>query len=167
MELGQILYVVAIVAYFIYKASAKKKGASPPEEGDLTPDSPQKGLTFEDLLREIRESQMPTVDKVPQQKTEPAVDQLTVPKQSFKEKEKLAPIFEEVVAEGQDYEELGRSYREKLDRTNLEGLTSSTPKRIFLETKEKKSNPYAALLKNQNSFRDAVIVSEILRTKHF
>lgn len=167
MELGQILYAVAIVAYFIYKATAKKKGTTLPEDGDLTPESPQKGLTFEDLLREIRESQVPKAEKVPSQKTEPAVDQRTLPKQSFKAKEKIPPIVEEVVAEGQDYEEVGRSYREKLDRTSLEGLASNAPKQILFETNEKRNNPYASLLKNKKSFRDAVIVSEILQTKHF
>uniref|UniRef100_UPI00404773B5 hypothetical protein n=1 Tax=Algoriphagus sp. TaxID=1872435 RepID=UPI00404773B5 len=167
MELGQILYAVAIVAYFIYKATAKKKGTTLPEDGDLAPESPQKGLTFEDLLREIRESQVPKAEKVPSQKTEPAVDQRTLPKQSFKTKEKIPPIVEEVMAEGQDYEEVGRSYREKLDRTSLEGLPSNAPKQILFETNEKRINPYASLLKNRKSFRDAVIVSEILQTKHF
>ena len=79
----------------------------------------------------------------------------------------MTPILEEVVAEGQDYEDVGRSYREKLNRTSLEGLSSSIPKRVFLETNEKRINPYATFLKNPKSFRDAVIVSEILRTKHF
>ncbi len=167
MELGQILYAVAIVAYFIYKATAKKKGTILPEEGDETPESPQKGLTFEDLLREIRESQPPKAEQVPPQKTEPAVDQRSFTKQPSKSKEKVPPILEEVVAEGQDYEDVGRSYREKLNRTSLEGLSSSIPKRVFLETNEKRINPYAAFLKNPKSFRDAVIVSEILRTKHF
>lgn len=167
MELGQILYAVAIVAYFIYKATAKKKGTTLPEDGELAPESPQKGLTFEDLLREIRESQIPRAEKLPPQKTEPVVDQRTLPQQSFKAKEKVLPKIEEVVAEGQDYEEVGRFYREKLDRTSLEGLATNPPKQILFETIEKRNNPYAALLKNKKSFRDAVIVSEILRTKHF
>ena len=71
------------------------------------------------------------------------------------------------MAEGQDYEEVGRYYREKLDRTSLEGLPSNAPKQILFETNEKRINPYASLLKNRKSFRDAVIVSEILQTKHF
>ena len=64
MEFGQIIYVVAIVAYFLYRASSKKKTESLPDGDNPTPEAPQKGFTFEELLREIRESQEPKIPEV-------------------------------------------------------------------------------------------------------
>ena len=61
MDFGQVIYVIVIVLYFIYRAVAKKKGeeVTSEEESDSIP--PKKGPSFEELLKEIREAQLPSL----------------------------------------------------------------------------------------------------------
>ena len=171
MEFGQIIYIVAIVAYFLYRASSKKKSTSIPDGESTAPDAPQKGFSFEELLREIRESQEPKVPEV-------VVDTPPVPKanpahSSSKQKmsKKRAQSSQEViVAEGVDYEAKNfNSHRKNPTYSHPETSSSidlaSRPK--FYEQPVEVQNPYAELLRNPKSIRDAVVVSEILKPKHF
>ena len=171
MEFGQIIYVVAIVAYFLYRASSKKKPESLPDGDNPTPDAPQKGFTFEELLREIRESQEPKIPEVvveapPVQPEEP------VPTSSNHKKPKRhsLPQREVIVAEGVDVEAESsrRNARQQFyeqTETTIEPTLAARPK--IYELPQENRNPYADLLKNPKSIRDAVIVSEILKPKHF
>ena len=171
MDLGQIVYVVAIVAYFLYRASSKKKAESLPDGDNPAPEAPQKGFTFEELLREIRESQEPKIPEVvieapPVQTEEP------VPTSSYHKKPKKhsLPQQEVVVAEGVDVEEESsmRNAQQKFyeqTESTIEPSLAARPK--IYEIPQETPNPYAELLKNPKSFRDAVVVSEILKPKHF
>jgi hypothetical protein len=53
--------------------------------------------------------------------------------------------------------------------TDSEGSITLPDRRrpISYEIPEERINPYAELLKNPKSFRDAVVVSEIIKPKHF
>ncbi len=171
MELGQIIYVVAIVAYFLYRASSKKKDQSLPEGENSAPETPEKGLTFEELLREIREAQSP---KLPDAEVEPIPLPKSKPVYSAPKQEKTAQytesVQEVVTAEGVDVE-AERSRRtarpqffEQTEST-IEPTLAARPK--IYEIPQEPRNSYAELLKNPKSFRDAVVVSEILKPKHF
>lgn len=171
MEFGQIIYVVAIVAYFLYRASSKKKHESLPEGENPAPEPPQKGITFEELLREIRESQEPKIPEVvvetPPVQIEDHVPSSLNPKKS---KRQALPHQEVVVAEGIDVEAESsrRNARQQFyaqTESTTETLPSARPK--IYEQYEEAKNPYAELLKNPKSFRDAVVVSEILKPKYF
>ena len=171
MEFGQIIYVVAIVAYFLYRASSKKKPESLPDGDNPAPEAPQKGFTFEELLREIRESQEPKIPEVvveapPVQTEEP------VPTSSNhnKPKKDSLPQPEVVLADGLDVEaESSRRNAKKMfyeqTESTIEPTLAARPK--IYEIPQETRNPYAELLKNPKSFRDAVVVSEILKPKHF
>ncbi len=171
MELGQIIYVIAIVAYFLYRASSKKKTESLPESENSTPKTPEKGLTFEELLREIREAQSP---KVPDAEVEPIPSPKPKPVYSAPKQEKseqyTETVQEVVTAEGVDFE-LENSKRNarpqfyEQTETTIEPSLAARPK--IYEIPQEARNPYADLLKNPTSFRDAVVVSEILKPKHF
>ena len=171
MEFGQIIYVVAIVAYFLYRATSKKKTESLPEGENSAPETPQKGFTFEELLREIREAQSP---KVPDVEVEPIPLPKPKPVYSAPKQEKTEryteSVQEVVTAEGVDVEaESSRrnarpQFYEQTDST-IEPTLAARPK--IYELPQEARNPYAELLKNPKSFRDAVVVSEILKPKHF
>jgi len=170
MDLGQIIYAVAIVAYFLYRASSKKKDSIPPDAESTSPDSPPKGLTFEELLREIRDAQTPKIpelepEPVPVPKSKPS---FTLPKQ---DRPISQPVNsrEEVLSEGVDYELTTVQPNAKPFYADSEGSNSLAEQRrpISYEIAETRINPYAELLKNPKSFRDAVVVSEIIKPKHF
>ncbi len=169
MELGQIIYVVAIVAYFLYRASSKKKAESLPDGDNPAPEAPQKGFTFEELLREIRESQEPKIPEVVVE-APPARTEKPVPTPPTQNKPLPLPQQEVVVAEGVDVEaeSSSRNARQKFyeeTEPTIEPTLAARPK--FYELPQETRNPYAELLKNPKSFRDAVVVSEILKPKHF
>ena len=169
MDLGQIIYVVAIVAYFLYRASSKKKPEPLPDVDNPTPEAPQKGFTFEELLREIREAQSP---KVPDVEVEPIPLPKPVYSAPMHEKaERYTESVQEVVtAEGEDVEaeSSNRDSRHKFyeqTESTIEPTLAARPK--IYELPQKTRNPYAELLKNPKSFRDAVVVSEIIKPRHF
>jgi hypothetical protein len=76
---------------------------------------------------------------------------------------------EEIVSEGEDYEETTVQPDSRPFYTDSEGSSAVSEQRrpISYEIPEKRINRYSELLKNPKSFRDAVVVSEILKPKHF
>jgi hypothetical protein len=170
MDLGQIIYIVAIVAYFLYRASSKKKDNTLPDAESSAPDSPQKGFTFEELLREIRDAQTP---KIPELEPEPVP--LPEPKPTFSLPTQDRPISqtanprEEIVSEGVDYEVSTVQPKAKPFYTDSEvsNAVFEQERPISYEIPEEGINPYSELLKNPKSIRDAVVLSEILKPKHF
>jgi hypothetical protein len=170
MDFGQIIYIVAIVAYFLYRASSKKKDALPPDAESSDPSSPPKGLTFEELLREIREAQSP---KIPELEPEPVSLPKSNPTSSLPNLERSlsqpSNSREEILSEGVDYEVTTNPPKTRPFYTDSEVSTTLIDQRrpISYEIPESQINPYAELLKNPKSFRDAVVVSEILKPKHF
>jgi hypothetical protein len=170
MDLGQIIYIVAIVAYFLYRASSKKKDTTLPDAESSAPDSPQKGFTFEELLREIRDAQTP---KIPEVEPKPVPIPKSTPTFTLPQQDRPisqpATSREEFESEGLDYEVTDFQPNSKSFLTDSEGSITLPDRRrpISYEIPEERINPYAELLKNPKSFRDAVVVSEIIKPKHF
>jgi hypothetical protein len=74
MDLGNIVYIVAVLAYFIYQATQNKKKKQAQQDSMDTPEPTQRPASFEDLLKEIRgeQSQKPTPElpkPIPEQAT--------------------------------------------------------------------------------------------------
>jgi hypothetical protein len=173
MDLGQIIYIIAIVAYFIYNASKKKKGANPMDAEDTQPEAPQKGLTFEELLKEIRNAQNPPAPEAPPVPkpqpvfTTPAPTTFQEPKNQ--PKRRVEPV-EELDDEAKFYEGAFESSVKKNPYQALANKTFVEPEFKRFKGQEiaaPKVNPYAELLKNPKTVKEAIIVSEILRPKHF
>lgn len=179
MDLGNIVYIVAVLAYFIYQATRKKKGQEM-TDSDEAPDAPQKGLTFEDLMREIRQAQNPSSEKsepVPQKtevpqppkpqpyRNQPVPSHIPQPQVSYRK-----PIPVEDDEEIQYYEgtfgATKKSPYEDYKKAQSIPMVSSI-KMDYDSLQEKKYNRYAELLKNPKTLRESIIVSEILRPKHF
>jgi hypothetical protein len=170
MDFGQIIYIVAIVAYFLYRASSKKKNTTLPEGEDSSPEPPKKGFTFEELLREIREAQTPTIPEL-----EPEPVPIPKPKSTYNPPKQDRPVIqstsskEVILSEGLDYEQSYSQPQSKPFYSDIEhtSLISEQHRLISYELPMEQNNPYAELLKNPKSIRDAVVLSEILKPKYF
>ena len=170
MDFGQIIYIVAIVAYFLYRASSKKKNTTVPDAEDTTPEEPKKGFTFEELLREIREAQTPSIPEL-----EPEPVPMPKPKSTYTPPIQDRPVIqstssqEVILSEGLDYEHSFSQPKSKPSYGDIEhsSLDSEQSRPFSYELPKEQKNPYAELLKNPKSIRDAVVVSEILKPKYF
>ncbi len=182
MDLGNIVYIVAVLAYFIYQATRKKKGQDEMTDSEgSSPEGPQKGLTFEDLMREIRQAQNPTtVDKPEPARQKPVIKAPEKPEpsrnQPIPSHIPQAKPFSKRPVMVEDDDEI--QYYE-----GTFGATKKTPYQDFQSAKsapmissikmdydsiqQKKYNPYAQLLKNPKSLKDSIVVSEILKPKYF
>lgn len=183
MDLGNIVYIVAVLAYFIYQATRKKKGQDMADPDGESPETPQKGMTFEDLMKEIRQAQNPTtVDKPKPIQQKPIVQEpvipepyraQTVPSRSpIPKPVSVRPAVVEEEDEETRYYEGSYAATKKIPYQNFTdaipsaGLIPSI-KMDYDSLKPKKNNPYAQLLKNPKSLKDAIVVSEILKPKYF
>lgn len=206
MDLGNIVYIIAIIAYFIYTATRKKAS---PEEMDQpgSPDRQQeqrKPVSFEDLLKEIRQSQGErekdladsgqgkSAEQLPrrnegktleQQKSRPVQEVRTFepqrprPVQEVRKFEEQKPRtgletkkvpqyenFEGVIEEKKIPERVKLAEQVRI-HGHIEGLKSS----IAVESIDRmdEENKYKTMLRNPETIKDAVILSEILNRKYF
>lgn len=181
MDLGNIVYIVAILAYFIYQATRKKKDLDMPDGDESSPQAPQKGMTFEDLLKEIRQAQDPTpAEKPVQAKPKPVIPepQRSEPYRPYPTPSHIPqvkavsrkPVIPEDDEEIQYYEgSFGASKKIPFQNYKLANSAELIPsfKMDYDAVNSKKSNPYARLLKNPKTLKDAVVLSEILKPKYF
>jgi hypothetical protein len=181
MDLGNIIYIVAILAYFIYQATRKKKDLDMPDSDESAPESPQKGMTFEDLMKEIRQAQNPTTAEKPMQaEPKPVIPepQKPEPYQSFPVPSHIPqakavsrkPVILEDDEEIQYYEgSFGASKKVPFQDYKSANSAELIPsfKMDYDAIKAKKTNPYAQLLKNPKTLKEAVVLSEILKPKYF
>lgn len=170
MDFGQIIYIVAIVAYFLYRGISKKKDTTLPDVEETSSEQPKKGFSFEELLREIREAQTPTIPKM-----EPEPVPMRKPKSTYSAPKQDRPVIqstsspEVIPSDGLDYEQTYSRLKSKQLSSPIAhpGLILEQPRLNSYELSKEQRNPYAELLKNPKSFRDAVVVSELLKPRHF
>jgi hypothetical protein len=175
MDLGQIIYIIAVIGYFLYQASKKKRSTDPMETDEKQSDTPQKGLTFEELLKEIRNSQNPPVPELPKEVKQEPLRPVPVPvsvdsTSSKNQRKKQVEPKEDIDDEASYYEgAFGHRVKQNPYQAYANKLVEEPERSAFKfnEVSSKKVNPYAALLKNPKSLKEAVIVSEILRPKYF
>jgi hypothetical protein len=173
MDLGQIVYIIAIVVYFIYQASKKKKSLEPMDSDTNQPEAPQKGLTFEELLKEIRNTQNPREPEKKKEEAPQPVRPIPVSVERTETKRFTRKQFEpveEVDDEASYYDGAFRSTPSPNPYQAMANRTFSEPEIKKVKPQDnlaKKINPYAELLKNPKSIRESIVVSEILRPKYF
>lgn len=182
MDLGNIVYIVAVLAYFIYQATRKKKGQDMADPDGESPEAPQKGMTFEDLMKEIREAQNPKPIEKPEPVRQKPVVQEAVKPEPYRTQSvpthipqpkpvSRRPVVVEEDDEETRYYEGSYAATKKIPYQNFKETSSAdlipSIKMDYDSINPKKSNPYAQLLKNPRSLKDAMVVSEILKPKHF
>jgi hypothetical protein len=182
VDAGNIIYIIAIIIYFIY--TAVKKGQKPQDiEGqDNSPaDSQQerKPVSFEDLLKEIRGGQQQREKDLPQTgqgtvvQSKSVTQQEPVSRQFEPQRDIMRGDRPRSKAYG-DYEGTGaeivkpklKTLDEQVSLTaSISGIKSNL-KPDTIKTAKTKSR-YAEMLSNPESIKDAVILSEILNRKNF
>jgi len=127
-----------------------------------------KPVSFEDLLREIREAQSPKKDEerpVIVQKTKPVVQEYErpspVPVKRFQMPEEVEMDEEASFYQG-SYNTATQSVTKLSDIKYEESFLKVEP-----DASSKKINRYAQLFKNPDSLRESLIVGEILKPKYF
>lgn len=182
MDAGNIIYIIAIIIYFIY--TAVKKGQKPQDlEGQ--DDQPSDGqperrpVSFEDLLKEIRGGQQQREKDLSQTGqgtiTQNRTDsrQETVSRQFEQQRDIMRGDRPRSKAYG-EYEGTGaeivkpklKTLDEQVSLTaSVEGIKSNLKSERVGITKTK--SRYAEMLSNPATIKDAVILSEILNRKNF
>ena len=171
MDLGNIVYIVAVLAYFIYQATRKKKDLEQQEQEGAEPEAPQKGMTFEELMKEIRQAQSPKApEQQPQVRPKSPMQHpsATIPRDRPVSRKPV--VVEADDAEARYYE--GTYAASKSNPYEAYRNTHSIPSEPLVKfdytgLNPKKVNPYAELLKNPKTLKQAIVVSEILKPKYF
>lgn len=167
MDLGNIVYIIAVVGYFIYRSVSNKKRKEV-DDGDLSDTlDPPKPSSFEDLLREIREAQNP---KRVQEKP------VILPVDTVIPEEKLRPVAirrSQVTEEKVEMDEEARFYQGAYSTAfqTAARIGENVPMGSLLKVDKfesiQKTNRYAQILKNPQTLRESLVVSEILKPRHF
>ncbi|SFC27072.1 hypothetical protein SAMN05421780_10481 [Flexibacter flexilis DSM 6793] len=150
------IYIVLGILYFIFKqiraAQKKQKEEAASQQGEKA-SVPQ--VSFEQLLKQIQEQNSPQPQNL--------------------EQESYTGTYRNIEAENMDVSEREYKQERKRRKAKVQRYESIEPeavesfqKSIFKEyNTAEKPNPYAKLLRNPNSVRKAVIVSELLNKKYF
>lgn len=168
-----IFYIIAVAVYFLYSLFFRKKEQEPAEGNPDLPDGPKKPVSFEDLLKEIRHEQGESREEAPRVEDVWEEDE-------YEEEHGVEETFYE-----RPYKEDARYYEgswESKNRYNthatqplvkLEDQVELTASDIVLGEVEEEEEPgrsnnrFGRLLKNPETLKDAIIVSEIFNRKHF
>lgn len=178
MDAGNIVYIIAIIIYFIYTALKKNKG---PEDVDVPEkqdqESPRRPASFEDLLKEIREGQQERKSDFDQtgqgdvleqksKRRDRSIERPSSPSYQPRDLDqpKAFKKFQGEVSEEEKPRHKTLDEQVRLD-AEIEGLKSS----IAVEEldKPKTNSKYKSMLKNPESAKDAIILTEILNRRNF
>ena len=202
MDLGNIVYILAVIGYFIYQATQnKKKKQQQMDSAGTPPEEVERPVSFEDLLKEIRQAQSPkpipqakiptpqpqkpsrsfesTYEKPRSDSSYHKPESTYTPRESTYQKpvssyEKPASTYEKEKSwydkNDDEIKYYEGAYEEKV-RAKISDLGKS-PEIPTLEIERSevtsgKVNPYAQMLKNPKSVRDAIVLNEILTKKYF
>lgn len=173
------IYVIVGIIYLISRARKKKASESvdtpePREERRFQPQdapqpSPQKGLTFEELLREISESKTTT------QLPKPQAEYVDYDEDLKEEEQDLEDVSGDYTKKDkafyQTYEE---AKRQAFNRPSLEetvklkdtNMTFGKFKEFEVDTQSNPLNDYLNELKDPDGFKKAFVLSEVLQRRY-
>lgn len=177
MDSGNIIYLIAIIIYFIYTALKKGKKEEEIESSDMPQERQEqrRPVSFEDLLKEIRTGQQQLEKDLQQTGQGRSAEERPFTKMTSQEKQtdyrpqkikqpKAYQQFQGEIPEREMPKLLTLNEQISLE-ASLQGIKSSL-KSDDVE-KVKKENRYRQLLKDPRSVKDAVVLSEVLTRKHF
>ncbi|NVJ86151.1 MAG: hypothetical protein HWE15_07580 [Algoriphagus sp.] len=168
MDLGNIVYIIAILAYFIYqvtRSKSKMEGPEVPSENDAP--RPERGVSFEDLLREIRDAQQGKRTSAPVEKPKPKPQ--FEPIRAQKVERTVYKPLEENDDEIKYYQGAFENVDPRKAKTSegIPEIPKTEIERFEQYSAKSKKNPYAQLLKDKSSIKQAIVLKEILDRKHF
>jgi hypothetical protein len=184
VDLGNIVYIVAVLAYFIYQATRGKKKNQEENQPEMSDEPQQKPVSFEDLMREIRDAQKPKQAQPERPRMQPVPVDQPKPVEYKRAAEPVvrpewrpdpAPAvkrfptkkWEEDDDEIEHYEGAFEKTKSELTKTSKGIPEIPSFKEISVETSYAGRSRYARMLKNPKSIKDAIVLKEILDRKHF
>lgn len=184
MDLGNIVYIVAVLAYFIYQATKGKKKKQDEVDPGMSDEPQQKQTSFEDLMREIRDAQKPKQVEPAKTRMQPGPIDTAKPVIYERTAEPVvrpewradpAPAvkrfptkkWEEADDEIEYYQGAFEKTESDLTRTSKGIPDIPSFKEIVVESSYSGKSRYGRMLKDPQSIKDAVVLKEILDRKHF
>lgn len=178
MDAGNIIYLIAIILYFLFTVLKKPKQGADVEKTD-TPDTDQdqrKPVSFEDLLKEIRQGQQERQKDLQQTGQGKAVEE-NKKGQSKRYETAQRQYQPQNIDQPRAYQKFQGEISDKVlpkiktldEQVSLTASIQGLKSDIKMETSAKKgaTNKYKSLLRNPETVKDAVVLSEILNRKHF
>lgn len=175
-DASTLVYIVAVVVYFIYSNFFNKKQPGQAEDAAGQSEEPQKTVSFDDLLKEIRREQGErerdlegpiTAEEAYVEEEDYVTETAASPKKYFTYEDP-----EQFPSPEGNYQSTYKNY-EKQPLVKLDDQVDlNSDKKILGEVEDISGytagkNKYADILKNPETVRDAIVVSEILRPKYF
>jgi hypothetical protein len=182
VDAGNLIYIVAVIIYFIY--SALKKDKNLPSEPGSTEELPEqrRPASFEDLLKEIRQSQQerekdfdhagqganPSTAGEIKRNTYQTIETESRPVQKKaepNENPKKTTQFDQYQGEMSGH--IAPKLQKLDDQVQIEVPSGRLKAYDLVKDIEKSEHYYSKLLKDPQTVKDAVILGEILNRKHF
>jgi hypothetical protein len=182
MDAGTLIYIALVILYFLFTAFKKKDKPVEDERFEGEEQGQQRPASFEDMLREIRRDQEDRIKDVEESGQGDVLEKPKSYQDTFyeertearpKPKPKPAPKAQKP---HKKYYEGGEGSLKSYEKTPLKTLDEQvdiySDEKILGEVEdvaEEKvgSNRFAELLKNSDTVKDAVVLSEILNRRHF
>ncbi|EPR67597.1 hypothetical protein [Cyclobacterium qasimii] len=168
MDSSTVFYIIAVIIYFIYTSFAKKKADNEGPEMDENDNVPNQGPSFEELLRDIRNEQH---QEVPEETEEEWVE--PIPRRGYQElnkTEEYAEVEKPPVKEG-EFISAYRGVRQPLvkldDQVDIENDQKLLGEVVDVAGEYQNGNKYARLLKNPETIKEAVVLTEVFNRRHF
>lgn len=177
-DASTLVYIVAVVVYFLYSTFFGKKESGQAEQTPEQPEAqPRKTVSFDDLLKEIRreqgererdlEGKTIVEDDYVEEEEAYVAEPAAAPKKYFnyEDPEQFPSADTKYQA---NYKNFEKGPLIKLD----DQIDLNADQKILGEVEDvsgnaKGKNRYAEILKNPETLKDAMVVSEILRPKYF
>lgn len=173
-----LFYIIAVAVYFIYSLFFRKKEEGPVEGDPDSPGEPKKPVSFEELLKEIRQEQGGQQEET--QGAEEIWEEDEHDEYGYEYEEE--PEVPATTSYEQPYRGEARYYEgswesKKRYNTQTQPLVKlddqvdlNDTETVLGEVEEEdsgKANKFAELLKSPETLQDAIIVSEIINRKYF
>jgi hypothetical protein len=174
-DASTLVYIIAVVVYFIYSNFFKKEQAPQAGESDQSSEAPQKPMSFDDLLKEIRREQGERerdLEGTTFSENDLVEEVYTPEREATPQKYFTYEDPEQFPSPETHYQPKYKNFEKgplvKLD----DQIDLNSDEKILGEVEDvsgyiRRRNRYAEILKNPETVKDAVVVSEILRPKYF
>lgn len=175
-DASTVVYIIAVIVYFLYSTFFGKKEPGQAEQKSERPEvQPRKAVSFDDLLKEIRREQG---ERERDLEGKTIVDE-EYAEESYVPEPVAAPKKYFTYEDPEQFPSSDNKYQANYKNFEKEPLIKlddqidlNSDEKILGEVEDvggyaKRKNKYAEILKNPETVKDAIVISEILRPKHF
>ncbi|HSJ67295.1 MAG TPA: hypothetical protein VK921_06460 [Anditalea sp.] len=182
IDIGTVVYIILVILYFVFTAFKKKNAPDQPDERYEGQEAGEKRpASFEDMLRDIRREQNERVKDIEQAGQGEVSDyeydehREIVEENAYESWDKKSTPSEPIIETRNKYYDGAEGSLKNYDRKPLVKLDDqvdlASDEKILGEVEDvaeeyKGNTRYGKLLKNPESVRDAVILTEILNRKY-